>query len=170
VSRIERAKLGSVSIIQATRLGAVLGLDVRVNVYPGGEPLRDAASAKRLGRILAHVRPPLRYRTEVALPARMAGPIELRAWDLVTYLDGTRCAWELEMRLRDAQATIRRHALKRRDDPVDRFVLVLADTKTNRRILNEHIDLFSDAPVLRRASVFAAVERGEQPPSGIVLV
>src|SRR6266498_5265825 len=49
VSRIERAKLGSVSIIQATRLGAVLGLDVRVNVYPGGEPLRDAASAKRLG-------------------------------------------------------------------------------------------------------------------------
>jgi hypothetical protein len=33
--------------------------------------------------------------------------------------------------LRDVQAVRRRHELKRRDDPTDSFVLLLADTRHN---------------------------------------
>src|SRR5215212_5628020 len=43
ISRIERAKLSSATVNQAARLASVLGLDLSVKLYPGGQPLRDHA-------------------------------------------------------------------------------------------------------------------------------
>lgn len=43
VGRIERGTLGSVSVDQLARLGAVVGLDVRIHVYPGPDPVLDTA-------------------------------------------------------------------------------------------------------------------------------
>lgn len=170
VSRIERARIRNLSFLGAARLAAVLGLDLRLNVYPAGDPLRDVAHATRLRRIIQHIRPPLTYRVDAPLPKRADGPIELRAWDLLVVGHAQRTAFELEMRIRDAQATIRRHALKRRDDPVDRFVLAVADTRTNRHVLREHLDLFPDLPALRTGRVLAALRSGDHPPSGIILI
>jgi hypothetical protein len=74
------------------------------------------------------------------------------------------------MRLRDAQATIRRHAMKRRDDPVDSFLLVLADTRTNRRVCASNADLWPELPRLQTSGVLKALESGDHPPSGIVFI
>ena len=169
-SRIENGKIEGLSIVEASRIASVLGLDLAVRTYPGGPPLRDAAHAERLRGFLEHVRPPLRYRIDVPLPQRPEAPTEPRAWDAVLYGNGLRTAIELEMRLRDIQATIRRHAMKRRDDPVDGFVLVLADTRTNRRIHAQYQDLWPDLPRLRKNRLFGLLEAGAHPPSGIILI
>ena len=170
ISRVERGKLRTLSIVQASRVASVLGMDLRVNAYPGGDPLRDSAHAERLRRVLKHVRPPLRYRVDVPLPRREDGPPELRAWDAVLYGHGRRTGIEVEMRVRDVQAMIRRHAMKRRDDPVDGFVLVLAVTRTNRRVLRENLDLFPDLPRLTTSRVLASLSKGEHPPSGTIML
>lgn len=170
VSRIERAKIRSLSFPDAARHASVLGLDLRLNAYPAGDSLRDAAHANRLWRIVEHIGPPLKYQVDAPLPKRADGPIELRGWDLMVFGHARRTGFELEMRIRDAQATIRRHALKRRDDPVDEFILAVADTRTNRRVIREHLDLFPDLPLLRTGHVLAALRKGEHPPSGIILI
>jgi hypothetical protein len=155
--------------MDAARIATLLGLDLSVRVYPGASPLRDAAHAERLMRFLKHIRQPLSYRMEVPLPALPDRP-EQRAWDAVIRGSGKRTAVELEMRLRDGQALERRINLKRRDDPTEAFILLIADTRTNRRVLAENVDLFGELPRLRARRVHAALTAGEHPPSGILLV
>lgn len=167
--KLEHERLPSLSIADACAIGALLGLDVSVRAYPNGVRLRDAGQAPRLQRLLANVGPPLSYRTDVALPRRDDAP-ELRAWDAVVRGHGERTAVELESRLMDVQATTRRHNLKRRDDPVDHFLLVVADTKHNRRVLAEFADLLPDLPRLRTANVLAALRAGRHPGTGHVLL
>ena len=169
-SNIERGKVERLSIVEASRIAGVLGLDLVVRTYPGGSPLRDAAHAERLQRVLRRVRAPLRYRVDVPLPQRPDQPTEQRAWDAMLYGHGSRTGIEVEMRLRDVQATIRRHAMKRRDDPVGGFLLVLADTRTNRRVVAEHGALWPGLPRLRTFTVIALLAAGQHPPSGIVLI
>ncbi len=48
--RIERAVLRSVTAIQLARVGAVVGLDVRIRAYPGPAPIRDAAQVALMSR------------------------------------------------------------------------------------------------------------------------
>jgi transcriptional regulator with XRE-family HTH domain len=168
-SEVEAGIANGLTIIDAARIASVLGLDLSVRAYPGGSPLRDAAHEERLMRFLKHLRAPLSYRLEVPLPALPDRP-EQRAWDAVISGAGKRTAVELEMRLRDGQALKRRINVKRRDDPTEAFVLLVADTRTNRRVLTEHSDLFSDLPRLRPSRAHAALVAGGHPPSGLLLV
>jgi transcriptional regulator with XRE-family HTH domain len=168
-SEVEAGTADGLTIVDSARIASVLGLDLSVRVYPGGSPLRDAAHSERLMRFLKHARTPLAYRFEVPLPALPDRP-EQRAWDAVISGAGKRTAVELEMRLRDGQALERRMNLKRRDDPTEAFVLLVADTRTNRRVLAEHADLFGDLLRLRPSRVHAALTSGQHPPSGILLV
>ncbi len=168
-TKVEAARVGTLSIPEATRIASVLGLDLSVRVYPGGDPLRDGASAVRLQALGARVGRPLRFRTEVPLPASPDHP-EQRAWDAEVRGAGLRTTFELEMRLRDAQAVERRIALKRRDDPPDRFVLLVAATRHNRQVLADHPGLFPDLPRLRPSTVVRALESGRHPPSGLILL
>ena len=170
ISRIQRGKLPSLSVVDASRIASVLGMDLRLAAYPAGDPLRDAAHAERVRRLLQHVRSPLRYRVDEPLPRRPDQPTELRAWDAVVYGHGRRTGVEVEMRVRDVQALIRRNAMKRRDDPMDGFLLILADTHNNRRVLRENLSLFPDLPRLRRNRVLASLMAGEHPPSGIIMI
>lgn len=167
-SRIERAKAPTLTIIEAARIGSALGLDLWVRLYPGPEALRDAASSRKLRTLLANVRRPLSWRTEVPLPA-LPDRTEQRAWDAVVSGLGRRTAIELEMRLWDGQAVERRVGLKRRDDPTDVFLLAIAGTRANRRVLRQHPDLVADLPRLRAADVVAALQSGRHPPTGLVL-
>lgn len=169
-SRIESGKVLGLSILDTSRIASVLGLDLSVRLYPGGRPIRDAAHAQRLQRVLGHVRPPLRYRVEVPLPRRDDQVGEWRGWDAMLYGGDRRTGIELEMRLRDVQATIRRHGMKRRDDPVDSFLLVLADTPMNRRVISENALLWPALPRLKTARVLAALRAGEHPPVGIIFI
>lgn len=168
ISRIEGGKVPTLTIVEASRIAAVLGLELSIRAYPNGGPMRDAAHADRLGRLLRHVRAPLSYRTEV--PLRLGpGARDQRAWDAMVMGVGRVTALEMEMRIRDGQALERRINLKRRDDPTDGFLLVVADTRTNRRTLHEHPGLFPDLPRLSPAEVIAVLEAGGHPPTGLVL-
>jgi len=168
-TRIEAGRIERLSIVEAARIGSVLGLDLSVRLYPGGQPLRDGAHAERLGRVGQRVRAPLRFRTEVALPPRPDAP-DQRAWDAEIRGRGERTAIELEMRLRDAQAVERRIGLKLRDDPPDHFLLLIADTRHNRRVLAAYPGLFADLPRLRPTTVFRALEAGSHPPTGLLFI
>jgi transcriptional regulator with XRE-family HTH domain len=166
--QIEHERLPSLSISDACQIGAVLGLDFAARVFPNGAHIRDASQSRRLVRLLANVGSPLRYRTDVALPAA-DNRFELRAWDALVSGCGERTGIELESRLGDVQSVVRRHHLKRRDDPVDHFLFVVADTKHNRRVLAEFQDLMPDLPRLRTATVLRLLASGCHPPTGIVL-
>jgi len=167
-SRLETAKRRNLSIEEAAKVASVLGLDLSVRLYPGGEPLRDAAQHAKLTRIVAAVRPPLAVRLEVPLPASL-DRAEQRSWDAVLFGRHARTAIEVEMRIRDAQALERRIALKRRDDPTDAFLLIVADTRSNRRVFAASPGLFADLPRLRFRHVIAALTAGEHPPTGLIL-
>ena len=94
----------------------------------------------------------------------------MRAWDGMLFGRGERTALELEMRLYDAQAVERRVELKRRDDPTEHFLLLIAATRTNRRVLAAFPGLFVDLPRLKLAAIRAALAAGRHPGTGMVLV
>jgi transcriptional regulator with XRE-family HTH domain len=77
VGRIERAALPSATVTQLAKIGAVVGLDVRVRAYPGGSPLRDAGQIALFDRLRVRLSSNLVMRTEV--PLQIEG--DQRAWD-----------------------------------------------------------------------------------------
>jgi hypothetical protein len=94
----------------------------------------------------------------------------MRAWDGVVYGAGAAIAVEAETRLRDIQALLRRISLKQRDGDVTRVILLIADTRTNRRVLGETQSLFGEFPVGPR-SALAALRGGTDPGgSGVVIL
>jgi hypothetical protein len=67
IGRMERAVLPSVTVTQLAKVGAVVGLDVRLRAYPGPNPLRDAGQIALFDRLRARLAPTLVMRTEVPL-------------------------------------------------------------------------------------------------------
>jgi len=168
VSRAENGKLLSLTVIDASRIATAVGLDLVLKTYPGPRRLRDAAHADRLAHFLQHVGPPLRWQVEVPLP-HTAGSLEQRAWDAMLFGSGETTAIELEMRLYDLQAQLRRMLLKERDGAPDHLLLIVADTRANRRIVREHAQLLATLPRVRTSSVLALLRAGAHPASGLVL-
>ena len=87
-----------------------------------------------LERLRVRLHPSLRWRTEVPLP--IDG--DLRAWDAeIRGRDPQpwRARVEAETRIADGQALERRLGLKLRDDPDGHLILLVADTRANRRAL-----------------------------------
>ncbi len=168
VGRIERAALPSATVTQLARIGAVVGLDVRVRTYPGPTPLRDAAQIALFERLRARLAPALVMRTEV--PLKIEG--DLRAWDAV--IAGFEPAAaplhaEGETRLYDAQAQLRRIALKARDSGVDTVLLVLADTPRNRAAVRAAGPIIGEVyPIPPRVAL--ACLTGGRHPGGSALV
>jgi hypothetical protein len=166
--QIENGACPRAAIAEINAIAAVLGLAPSIRIYPEGPPVRDAGQATRLLAFLSLAAPPLTWRIEVPLPARADRP-ERRAWDAVVFDGEERCAIELEMRLRDVQAVRRRTELKRRDDPTEAFLLLVAETAFNRRVLSEFKPLFADLPRLRPSRVLADLRSGRRPASGLLL-
>jgi transcriptional regulator with XRE-family HTH domain len=167
--QIENGACSRVTVAEVNAIAAVLGLAPSLRIYPAGPPVRDAGQATRLREFLSLAAHPLTYGIEIPL-ANVADRPDRRAWDAVIFNGQQRCAIELEMRLRDVQAARRRIELKRRDDPSDRFLLLVADTAYNRRVLSEFDALFADLLRLRPSRVHADLRSGHLPPSGLLLV
>lgn len=169
ISRIERGRLPSLSFADAALIAGAVGLDLSIKTYPGGAPIRDVAQAKRLTRLLQYVARPLHRRTEVAFPAREGVP-DQRSWDATIADANETMGVEVEMRIYDAQAQTRRVHLKWRDGGVSRLLLVIADTKGNRRALRDFGEYFADIPRLRTSEVLATLAAGRLPPTGMILL
>ncbi len=167
VSRIERAMSPDASVRHLAQLAAVLGLELSVRLYPAGTPIRDRAHLALLERVRLRLGPGLRWRTEVPLPDRH----DMRAWDAVVFGGGSGFAVEAETRPRDVQALQRRLALKLRDDPNVRHVLlVLADTRWNRRLLREHGDALRRAFPTDGATALDSLAAGQSPDGDAVVL
>jgi transcriptional regulator with XRE-family HTH domain len=167
VSRIEHAAALRVPFETLAVVGAVLGLDISLRAYPDGDPIRDAAQLALLARLRVLLPTPLTWRTEV--PLNIVG--DKRAWDAVIGGPGWRVTVDAESHLRDVQACTRRVALKRRDDGSDVVILLVADTRHNRRALRlAGPDLAGEFPIGGPA-VLAALAVAKPPSaSGIVLL
>jgi hypothetical protein len=148
------------------RVAVVVGLSVSLRVYPGGDPMRDAAHARLLERFRSRLHPSLQWRTEVPLPNRN----DLRAWDALVAGEGWRDGIEAETGVEDAQALERRVLLKQRDGGLDHVILVVSDTRRNRDALSAAPAAFAAFP-LRTRHVLTALGAGRDPGgSGIVLL
>lgn len=168
VGRIERAALPSATVMQLARIGAVVGLDVRVRAYPGGSPLRDAGQIALLDRLRERLSRNLKMRTEV--PLQIEG--DQRAWDAV--IVGFEPAAdplhaEGQTRLYDAQAQLRRIALKARDSGVDTVLVVIADTPRNRAAVRAAGSMLTEAYPIRPRAALSALAAGRH-PGGSALV
>jgi transcriptional regulator with XRE-family HTH domain len=168
VGRIERAVLPSVTVTQIVKVGAVVGLDVRLRAFPGPDPLRDAGQIALFDRLRARLAPTLVMQTEV--PLRIEG--DLRAWDAVIrgfQPTADPLHAEGETRLYDAQAQLRRIAVKARDDGVEAVLLVIADTPRNRAAVRAAGSMITEAYPIRTRAALAALAAGRH-PGGSVLV
>ncbi len=166
ISRVERGR-GSSDVGELATVAAIVGLDLSVKLFPGGTPIRDVAHARLLGRLQAALPDADEWRTEVPIP--ILG--DQRAVDVVLPIGGVGIGFELETRLVDAQATVRRAVLKQRDARLACMILVLADTRANRSELVDAAPTLEPTFPLETRAVLAALRAGQLPrANGIVLV
>jgi transcriptional regulator with XRE-family HTH domain len=166
VSRIERGAAAWVPVGTLARIAAVVGLDLWVRTYPGGEPLRDAAQLALGDALRALVAAPLTVRSEV----RVGHPRDLRAWDHTLHDPaGSWCGVELETRFVDAQAQHRRIARKLDDSATDRVLLIVADTRANRAAVRAASGMLQTAYAIEDPAAIPALKRGELPPRSALI-
>lgn len=172
-SKLWRFERGELEVVNVGDLGAwcaVVGLDLALRAYPGGDALRDAASQRLLERLRAELHPALSWRTEVPLSLDR----DLRAWDAEvrgTVPRSWRARVEAETRIDDVQALERKLALKLRDDPDGHLILLVADTRSNRAVLPTLRTGLRDVFPATARELLAALRDGREPPgSGIVFM
>jgi transcriptional regulator with XRE-family HTH domain len=168
VSRIERAGVPSVSILQLARLLAAVGLELSARAYPGPQPVRDAAHLALIQRLRVRVGPGVAWRFEVPV----AGSGDQRAWDAVLLVGAAEIAVEVETRLRDVQSVLRRISLKKRDDGgLSGVILLMSNTRHNRSAVRDHGDALRAEFPLSPDTMLHALAEGRNPEgSGIVLL
>lgn len=166
VGRIEAALRVSVSVDRLSQLFAIVGMELSVRAYPAGPPLRDAGHVALLGRFRARVSSGWRWISEV--PVDLPG--DPRAWDGNLVGADTRIGVEAQTRLRDVQALQRRIEGKRRDSRVDRVLLVVADSRTNRAVLRAAADLLATNYRIPAANALAALASGRDPGGDAIIM
>ena len=167
IGRLERAEIERPPWDLLAGMCAVVGLDLVVKAYPGGDPLRDRAHTRLLERLRRILAPSLRWQVERALPL----PGDRRAWDATVEGPGWRCHIEAETVLSDGQALARRLFLKVRDGGPGHVVLLVADTRRNRSALEVIGPMLRSTLPLDGRSILRALRRGNDPGgSGILLL
>ena len=166
LSRVERGLAPWLDVLVASKICAIVGLDLAVRAFPGGNPLRDRAHVSMFAAFRSLLGPGLRLRAEVPVLGS-----ELRAWDGTVADTHAEAAVELESRVGDAQALTRRVTLKRRDSGIDRVILVLLDSRTNRLALRAAMPLLeTEFPLTDRAVRRALMADTVPSSSGILLL
>jgi hypothetical protein len=164
--RIERGEIKGLTIEQASRACAAVGLKLVVRTYPDSDAVLDTPQLALLERFRVRLAGKGTWAREVPLP--IAG--DRRAWDAVVEIGGHRVAIEAEARLRDLQALERRIALKQRDGGLQVVVLLVNDTAANRAILKAHDrEIRASFPLDGRA-VLAAMDAGHPPAANGIVV
>jgi transcriptional regulator with XRE-family HTH domain len=139
IARIESRETRNLDVRLLATIATCVGLDLRLQTYPGGDAIRDVAQQRLLARLRRELHPSLRMPTEVPLP----GDGDLRAWDAEIIAPTWRRPVEAETVIDDAQAQERRFERKIRDAHVAGIILVVADTRRNRRALDAAPAAFS---------------------------
>ena len=165
-SRLERGIARNVAYADLGRAAAAVGLLLKAQLYPDGEPVRDKAQLDLLERLRSRISDILGWGTEVPFP----NPGDRRAWDAMVRIGLVRVGVEAETRGRDSQALQRKLALKRRDGNVDHVILLMSDTRHNRSFLRAAGIGFHQAfPVPGRVAL-ARLAAGEDPGGSSIIL
>src|SRR3954447_3383455 len=167
VIRIERGLAPHVDVGLLARLSAVLGHELSLRIHPVGPPVRDKAHVALLKRFAARLGPTIMWQTEVPIPL----PGDLRSADGVATAEAEDfdAIVEAETRLHDVQATERRLRTKQRDLGTKRAILLVADTRHNRRVIAAIPDLDRQFPISTRACP-AALKAGRDPGADCLVI
>ena len=164
VDRMESHVGPSVDLGLLAAMAAVEGLDLRLALYAGGDPIRDGPPQRLLHRLRVRLNPNLRWGTEVALAIEG----DRRAWDAEIRGPAWRLPVDAETVIDDVQALERRIRLKQRDDGAAHVLVVVSATPRNRRALDAAPEAF--AGYLRDArSVLRALSVGHNPATSAVM-
>jgi transcriptional regulator with XRE-family HTH domain len=171
VANILRGKSPDVTIMRAAQLLAVVGLKLSASAFPEGEPVRDAGQLALLSRLRARIDAGLTWSEEVpVIEMPVPGAVDHRAWDAGIEGPFCRCRVDAETRVGDLQAVERRVALKQRDGREPCVLLLLADTKHHRALLDTAGEgIRTRFPVPQRAAL-AALKRGRSPAGNALLL
>lgn len=164
IGRLERLDVRRITIDRLAVIASVLGLELRVKLYLIGTPVRDAAHLALIDRLRKRVSPHLRLRTEVPVPLSR----DMRSADVVIDGPNVEAMIEAETRLNDLQATERRARVKQRDFGIKRLILLVADTRHNRAVLEAHPEFVRRFPISTRGCLLAL--RDGRDPGGDALV
>jgi hypothetical protein len=171
VALIYRGRSPNLSIVRAAQVLEAVGLELSARAFPVGAPVRDAGQLALLARLRQRVHSHLQWREEVPvmeLPA--AGTVDRRAWDAAIDGPGVCVRVEAETRVGDTQALERRVALKQRDGAADCVVLLLADTRHHRILLEvAGAGLRAAFPMQQRAAL-AALRDGRSPAGNALIL
>lgn len=163
--RIESGAIRDPGLRVLASMAAAVGLDLRLQTYAAGDPIRDAAQQRLLDRLRRELNSSLGWRTEVILPIAA----DRRAWDALVLGTGWSIAVDAESVLDHLQAVERRVNMKLRDSGLARALLLGADTRRNRRALAAAPSAFAGYSREARA-VLRALRRGEDPCTNAILL
>jgi hypothetical protein len=153
--------LDRLSFVDVASIAAVLGQELAANLYPAGEPIRDAGHQALIRRFRAVLSPAWRVAAEVLLPT----PGDRRAWDLLLRIPTQLVGMEAETRLRDIQAFVRRVRQREVEGGADVIVIVLAESAHNRRILPQLLEALGPRYSTRPRGLLKSLREG-QPLAG----
>ena len=156
VAKVERGDPGLMTLDLVARWAAVLGFELASSVHPSGDPVRDRGHLVLLTRLRARIPNAPNWRVEVPVP--ITG--DLRSGDAMVTVDTGDVLVEAETRLDDLQAVLRKGAAKARDLGAVRLVLLVADTRHNRRVIRDHPELRERFPIDTRTCL-ARLAKGQ---------
>jgi transcriptional regulator with XRE-family HTH domain len=170
-TRLEAGDLDDVGIVRLSEIASLLGFEISVGLHPIGDPTRDKGQQACGQRFDGRLSERWRMTNETLLP----GASEKRAWDkLLRLIDETPrylVGVDIESRVWDVQAIVRRTRERERDGQVDHLLIVLADTAHNRRVIDTLRETIGAAYGTPPRAIFAALRKGEPlPGSGVILV
>lgn len=161
----------AVTVVRLSEMASVMGLELSIGLHELGDPIRDKGQQALAGRFAALLSPRWAVTSEALLPM----PGDLRAWDKLLRLTGAErgqlVGVDLETRIRDAPALVRRTRMRERDGGVDAIVIVLSDSATDRRLVAQLRDaLGHDYATNSRVLLKALREGSALAGSGVVLI
>ena len=165
VRRIEAGLAPHVDLDVLARMASLVGHELSLGAHPIGVPIRDKAHIALLRRFVLRLHRSIRWRTEVPIPI----PGDRRSADAVTSAATFDAVIEAETRVHDVQATQRRLRSKQRDLNARRAILLLADTRHNRAVIDAVPDIREQFPIQTRACM-AALTRGEDPGGDCLVI
>lgn len=171
VGRFDSGKREDVGIVELSEIASMLGYEVSVGLHPIGDPVRDKGQLACGRRFNALLSDRWRVTDETLLP----GAGEQRAWDKLLRLVDARprhlVGVDIESRVWDVPAILRRTRGRERDGQVDRILLVLADTAHNRRIADELRNALGPAYAAGPRHLLSALREGRPLQGcGVVLI
>jgi transcriptional regulator with XRE-family HTH domain len=157
----------TVRIVRVAEVAALLGLELSVRLHPAGVAMRDAGHQALIRRLRGLLHASFAVRAEVHFP----GPGDPRVWDLVMRHGDVLIGVEAETRIRDLQALVRRVRGRERDGGVDQILLLLSDSRFNRRLADElRVALGEQFKASPRRLLTALREGRPLPGSGVLLL